>query len=237
MRVGVLIIGSLYWDNDSREQWRCQRLAPLDERKYVCAPIRYGRLSRSRGCSYTMVFSKQLDNVPGGRAIVIRLRMPVNGIDDLMTEARRLWGAEGGKQGRISASWGCVALLENPRHPIPDDLRIGWTEHVQQERSYGALNSAKGEASVVDESGFLTTSWPITDDDSDLGVDALLATPTDPTIIRGDYPSAREIAAAWNAHDDENYERYVRYYRQNRRCGIWTFQDRDIEKALRLSPG
>ena len=116
---------------------------------------------------------------------------------------------------------------------FPDDLRTGWAEHVQDEPSYGALNSARGEANVVDESGFMTTSWPRTEDDSDLGVDALLATATDPTIIRGDYPSTWEIAAAWNAHDGGNYERYVRYFRQNRDCGIRTSQDGEIEKALR----
>ena len=233
------IIGSLYWDEEKpREQWRRERLVDLDNRKYVRAPIRYGRLSRSRGCSYTMVFSKQLDepNMPDkyGYAIVVPCKTPVNGVEDLVSEARHLWQAEGGKKGGISAKWGCVALLENPRHPIPDVLRTGWTKHVRREPHYGALNSARGEATVVDEEGFLTTSWPRTDDDSDLGVDVLLATATDPTIIRGDYPSAREIAAAWNAHEGDDHEHYVRYFRQNRQCEIWTCQDSKIEKLLRL---
>ena len=241
IHVGVLIIGSLYWeDKNGRKEWRRERLVDLDDRKHVYAPIRYGRLSRkSRGCSYTMVFSKQLDDpsVPGnyGYAIVVPCKAPVNSVDDLVDEARHLWRAEGGKRNTISAEWGCVALLENPRRPMPDDLRTGWKEHIRQEPCYGALNSATGELTVVDKSGFLTTSWPrnVAENGSDLEVDVLLATATNPTIVGGNYPSAREIAAAWNAHGGEDYKRYVKYFRQNRHWVIRTFQDSDIEKLLR----
>lgn len=230
----MLIIGSLLWDDEEpRPEWRQKRLMALDNRRRVRAPIRYGRLSRSRGCTYTMVFSKKLD-MPGRRgwAFVVPCKARVNSVDDLVTEAQHLWRAEGGEKGRISARWGCVALLENPQHPIPD-VRAGWTKHVQQEPAYRALNSAAGEAPVVDDGGILTISWPKTDGDSDLeGFDALLATATDPTLVRGDYPAAQEIAAAWNAHDGDDYERYVRYFRENRRSEIETFQDGDIEKAL-----
>ena len=197
LRVGVLIIGSLLWDDkESRTEWRQKRLEALDNRTRVRAPIRYGRLSRSRGCTYTMVFSKELD-APDKRgwAFVVPCKARVNGVDDLVTEARLLWQAEEGKKvGRISARWGCVALLlQNPQRRIPD-LRAGWTKHVQQEPDYGALNSATGETPVVDDGGFLTISWPKTDGDSDLeGFDALLATATDPTLVRGDYPAAQEI--------------------------------------------
>ena len=236
VRVGVLIIGSLYWDNkEHRKEWRRERLVDLDKKEYVHAPIRYGRLSRSRGCSYTMVFSKLLD-APGTldrcRAIVVPCKAPVNGVDDLVTEAQCLWQAEGGKERSISAKWGSVALLEHPKRPMPDDMRASWTNCVQEQR-YGALNSARGEASVIDEEGFLTISWPKTDDDSDLAVDVLLATATDPTLIRGDYPSAWEIAAAWNAHEGEDYKCYVQYFNKNREHRIRTFQDDDIKKFLR----
>ena len=240
VHVGVLIIGSLYWDNkEHRKEWRRERLVDLDKKEYVHAPIRYGRLSKSRGCSYTMVFSKQLD-APGtpdrcGRAIVVPCKAPVNGVDDLVKEAQHLWQAEGGREGSISATWGCVALLEHPKRPMPDDLRAGWTKYVQREQRYGALNSARDEASVVDAEGFLTVSWPRTDDDSDLAVDVLLATATDPTLIRDDYPSAREIAAAWNAHEGTDYKRYVQYFHKNRDCEIRTFQDGEIERLLRSS--
>ena len=239
IRIGVLIIGSLYWDDkEHRKEWRRDRLDP-DNKKHVRAPIRYGRLSRSRGCTYAMVFSKQLDT-PGTlhrcRAIVVPCKALVNSVDDVVTEAQHLWQAEQaerGKERRISAKWGCVALLEHPKRPMPDNMRAGWTKYVQRKQRYGALNSARGEPSVVDEEGFLTISWPRTEDDSDLAVDVLLATATDPTLIRGDYPSAQEIAAAWNAHEGEDYKCYVQYFNKNREHRIRTFQDDDIKKFLR----
>ena len=54
--LGVLIIGSLYWDNSIREKWRQERL-DLERQLCVRAPVRYGRQSKNRGFSYTMVLS------------------------------------------------------------------------------------------------------------------------------------------------------------------------------------
>ena len=66
--LGVLIIGSLFWDNSTRDEWRRDRL-DLERRQYVRAPIRYGRQSTGRGCSYTMVFSAGLCEAEFGTAI------------------------------------------------------------------------------------------------------------------------------------------------------------------------
>ena len=235
MRLGVLIIGSLYWDNSTiREEWRCERLE-MDAAKHVEVPIRYGRLSSSRGCTYTMVFSMNLVRQNQfGRAIVVPYKRPVNSIKNLIEEAKRLWAAESKKEKstRISArnGWGHVALLENPDRCIPSDLRQGWTERVSRESCYGQLmNSAVGEEVVVDKSGFLKIPWPKSEDGIDLGLDALLATATNPTICRGLYPSAQQIAAAWNTTDGK---KSVDYFCKNRAHGIKTFQDIEIEDRL-----
>jgi len=42
MRTGILIIGSLLWDNCQREAWRRSRLH-VDRKLHVKAPICYGR--------------------------------------------------------------------------------------------------------------------------------------------------------------------------------------------------
>lgn len=112
LRVGVLIIGSLYWDPARhRIDWRRDCLSLSGER-YVSAPIRYGRRSGSRGNSYTMVFS--LAAKPG-RAIVVPCRRLVRTGTDLVDEAVRLWTAEtragSNPERRVSANegWGCVA--------------------------------------------------------------------------------------------------------------------------------
>ena len=59
LNVGVLIIGSLFWDSEqNRPAWRDARL-DMATAQTVTAPIRYGRRSgRNRGYTYTMVFSR-----------------------------------------------------------------------------------------------------------------------------------------------------------------------------------
>jgi hypothetical protein len=73
LRTGVLVVGSLDWESTIyggafvatldpvRSNWRKTRLK-VDKRstQYVRVPIRYGRLSESRGNTYTMVFSPEL---------------------------------------------------------------------------------------------------------------------------------------------------------------------------------
>lgn len=56
MRGGILIIGSLLWDNGQRDAWRRLRLR-VGEKVYVKAPIRYGRRSQGRGNTFTMTFA------------------------------------------------------------------------------------------------------------------------------------------------------------------------------------
>ena len=110
------------------------------------------------------------------------------------------------------------------------ELRTRWTERVSREPYYGQLNSAVDEDVVVDESGFLKIPWPESEDRSDLGVDLLLATATNPTIVGGHYPSAQQIADAWNSPNGRNY---VDYFCKNRAHGIKTFQDDIIQARLR----
>ena len=236
LSVGVLIIGSLYWDLASdRKEWRASRLNAGGART-VRAPIRYGRRSSTRGCSYTMVFSSDLREDPSGRAIIVPCKHRAYGIDDLNVEAECLWAAErqqGATRRGISAGWGCVALLVNPNRTDSDrlrELRARWTERVSSERCYGQLNSAVNEDVVVDELGFLRIPWPETEDPPDLGVDVLLATATNPTIVAGRYPSPEQIADAWNSRDGRNY---VDYFCKNRAHGIRTYQDNIIEARLR----
>lgn len=74
MRIGVLMIGSLFWSKrPHRVRWRRERL-DVTEKKYVNVPIRYGRRSSSWGCSFTMVFSKELGEDQLGRGILVPCR-------------------------------------------------------------------------------------------------------------------------------------------------------------------
>ena len=157
--------------------------------------------------------------------------------NDLMREAECLWAAEAkakpdaGKA--LSAEWGCVALLVNPNLTKSDQLRTildGWKERVSDERCYGQLKSAVDEETVVDESGRIKIPWPESEDRSDLKIDMLLATATNPQIVGGHYPSAQRVAAAWNTRNGRDH---IDYFCKNRANKIKTFQDDCIQKHLR----
>ena len=235
LSLGVLIIGSLCWDPARhRKKWRRNRL-DQSRCRYVRAPIRYGRRSESRGWSYTMVFSTSLREDEYGRAIVVPCSQRARNVADVVDEAVCLWTAETptGKnlQKRVSAEtgWGCVGLLPNPERPLPDGVRACWKKKISGEPCYGRLKRADNEDAAVDKSGFLTIPWPKSEDGSGLEVDILLATATDPTIDGGDYPSAQQVADAWNSCDGRDY---VDYFCRNRAYGIKTFQDDSIQKRL-----
>lgn len=90
LSVGVPMVGSLYWDNSTRQVWRESRLVS-DKGCIVSAPIRYGRLSEKRGSTYTMVFSGGCEP---GTARVVRCRKGISSVEDLIAEAEHLWTAE-----------------------------------------------------------------------------------------------------------------------------------------------
>ena len=176
-----------------------------------------------------MVFSASLSEDQFGQAIVVPFKSK-----DLINEAECLWTAERPPDrepnGRISADWGCVALVENPDRPIPDELREAWTKRVSCEPCYGqSMNSAFEEITAADQSGFLSIQWPKLEDGSDLNINALLATATSPTIVGGCYPSAQQIANAWNTHEGK---KYVDYFLKNKTHRVKTFQDVEIEEWL-----
>ena len=226
--IGVLMIGSLYWCNRShRVRWRRDRL-DVAAKQYVSVPIRYGRRSSGWNCSFTMVFSTELGQDQLGCGILVPCCS-----GDLFGEATALWTAETpdgeNPEKRISADWGCVALLQNSERPISPELRNHWTQRVSKEPCYGKLNSASGEEVVVDDSGFLNIAWPTIDSGIAPDFDVILATATNPTIVEGKYHAIEDIAAAWRVGKGKADGRY---FRNNRCHGIRTFRDDKIKKLL-----
>lgn len=235
LNAGILIIGSLYWDtNPSRKQWRQTRLGK-DEKYRVWAPIRYGRKSRSRGDTYTMVLSHEcLRPNQRGRAIVLPCATSVSSGQGLIREAEELWTAECSEltlKGAISATWGCVALLANSGRGIPQELLNAWTDRTKRENGYGEVTHADGEGSIVSPSGLLQIPWPeLVNNNGPVSLDLLLATVTNPTLegALSDYPSAEEVADTWN----HAHPKHVEYFWKNRESGICTFQDELIMQHL-----
>ena len=91
------------------------------------------------------------------------------------------------------------------------------------------MNSAVGEDVAVDKFGFLKIPWPASKYGTRLPVDALLATATNPTIVGGYYPSALEIADAWNTPKGRGF---IDYFWNNRAHRIMTIQDIEIEVRM-----
>ena len=232
MKIGILVIGSLYWDGSHhRRNWRSERL-DMGTHVRVRVPIRYGRRSQSRGYSYTMVFSPGLDEERFGHAIVIPCKL-----QDAVKEAEWLWAAESNRDtpnNRISANWGRVALLENPDRPIHPDLRHTWIKRISCEPRYAeAFNTPNGDEPPVDKSGFLTILWPTTLSRRPLQADLLIATATNPTIIAGDYPTPRHISNAWQTPIGR---KNLHYFQNNRKNGIQTCQDEELQRLLGTAP-
>ena len=228
VKIGVLIIGSLYWDGKPpRPGWRAERLDCM-HKEHVKAPIRYGRQSSGYGNAYTMVFSPGLCVDKFGTAIAVPC-----GSQNLIEEADWLWAAEDkssdGPTDSISAGYGCVALLENPDLHLPDEVREEWTDRVAREKDYGNLIRVNGEDDVVDTSGFLKISWPRTETGSPLEWNALIATANSPRGSCLGYPKSQKIADAWNTPAGREA---VGYFWNNRKHGITTHQDARIEAQL-----
>lgn len=221
MKIGVLTVGSLYWEADPiREEWRRERLV-LDARVRVTVPIRYGRESSTRGFSYTMVLCADLERGDFGQSLVLPCRNPVTRVEHLIEEARRLWAAERKAKvsENVSADWGCVALLPNPARRIAERIVNDWAKHVRNRKGYGN--------EPVDEHGVLKIPWPEPADGSDLELDALLATST---LANRKRPSIAAIAKGWTTPKGK---KHIDYFIQNKANGIVTFQDREIEDCLK----
>jgi len=212
MRVGILVIGSLLWDNSERETWRRTRLN-LDEQIPVRAPIRYGRRSRTRGNTFTMVFRN--DGI-WGQAVLVPCLSSMMDVDDLLQEASALWSAEklSASQGEVGASWGCVGVLFRREDETSINLAKEWGQYFQKH--------SDRPIAPVDLEGILHIPWPEKLDNSPLTeVDVILSTATQ---AEKTLPTAEEIADAW-INQDSGHERY---FFENVRHGIRTAEDLEI---------
>jgi len=231
-RVGVLVIGSLFWDEaEHRTKWRQAHL-DLRDATLVTAPIRYGRVSATRGETTTMVFSRLVERTDYGLGIgvVIPCRATVRSAEELIEEAEALWRAEssgGNPQRPLCASWGAVGALFSDGDS--DELRHEWSVHVRKER-YPDLRHLKSEGPVLNPDGTLAIKWPRTLAGSPVsGFDVILATANCPTLKAGRYPDVAHSAGAWARSGPTK----ARYFFNNVEAGIRTFQDHRIWSALR----
>jgi hypothetical protein len=231
LRAGVIIIGSLFWQNylenegdNIRLNWRNSHL-DIENKIPIKVPIRYGRKSQSN--IMTMVFSNRMAK-RNGFGYVIPFKKTINNQDELLCECIALSAAEGMK-GSFVVSWGALAYLLNDTI-IEANIKKEIIKLFRQRKNQGfdILEYKVGrERSCITKSLKLDISWvsPILDTDKSK-VDELhflLATPTKPMTS---IPTCKEIAETIKSDKKRNY------FINNLTNGIITYDDFEIAKYL-----
>lgn len=229
---GVLIIGSLLWDTDEqRESWRKNSLS-VDKQILAPAPIRYGRVSKERSCTFSMVFSNECnEDKQIGEAIFVPFKDNPIDFKKIELQTEELIKSERKKTSldsdRFNWGWGTLTISVNPK------ILIETSEKFNQAKlllSYWSKKYSNGfnpndykvgqELPVLDKQGLLNFNW--TDKLNDF--DFIIATATKPE--REHYPTSKNIADTMIANE------YSDYFRKNIEFGISTFQDKEILNAL-----
>ena len=231
---GVIIIGSLIWDmNPIREKWRRLAFRSVEERITVPVKIRYGRQSKSRFETFSMIFSNH-PSTQFGKGIVLEFDSAIKNFEMLKDQAYALAYAEGIckdlSNPTINANWGTVGIIFNPSIEGKDKSNADWLKMKWGELYKGYRDSFtseeyasdKGEIPVIDRFGHLKIDWVKEMDKFDF----LLATATKPShgLI-----TSREIASRMNE------KKYWEYFDKNVENGIYTFQDKEIAENREIS--
>lgn len=241
LKIGVIIIGSLFWETtEKRINWR-KGLA-VDEKKIVNLPIRYGRQSlENRMGTYSMVFSNNVNHPKYlGKGLVIPFRKRVQSVQDFATQMIKLSEAEGISETRIFKSWGTVCLIINPfiEKEKQNEIIELWDNLVNQTRQNLTRGQSPPEIKMFGEEN----EQKSINDNLNLNLnldnqfknelkdfDALVAT-ANAVKLNGSinkYPSIKQIAKAIND------SKYFDYFLNNTLNSISTFQDKQIAKILK----
>lgn len=241
---GVLIIGSLLWqdnlgksENTKRLDWRNKSLS-IEASIAVNVPIRYGRLS-SDGI-YTMTFANSCRDKNIGTAFAVPFRNnPITTFKQLTIEANALALAEGMRRTFISSikghPWCVLGILFN-KNKISELNRITlsnwWQQELSKDEDFPRFNSdnfkSGKEKSCIHADGLLNIPWitaiNINDTKRLVEFDFLIATATLPNERQ--YPSIGKLIKAIKADNER------KYFRNNFANGITTFQDKRINNKL-----
>lgn len=224
---GAIIIGSLFWeDKPKRTKWRELSLEPIENKIPVKARIRYGRESKTREKTYTMIFSNH-SSTKFGQAQILPFKESIKNARILETQAFAMACAEGlwnENVPSLNKSWGTVGLLINPNLENSRNLDIikeRWVKIYSQYKFDNLDYTIENEPKLIDRNGFLNLEWM----DEMNTFDFLIATLTVPKPKR--ILNSKEIA------DRMNVQGYNEYFLNNYKNDIRTFQDGEIKEALK----
>ena len=174
MKGGILIIGSLFWEDHQerhknlRKNWRSKRLS-MKDKIHIMAPIRYGR--KSKNSSYTMVFSKQVEiNNTLGTAYFVPFKKELKSFKTLSNQAEYLSEAEGAEDVKLvkggNRKWCVIGILFNPKFNIEEKneiLKLFAKKLIADGLvdEYANLRVAP-EPTILSKQGEINISWPST---------------------------------------------------------------------------
>lgn len=237
VRAAVLIIGSLWWEDDLRSKGDRVRIAwretYLDNYKEtvqrVNVPIGYGRYSGSaRRRHYTMIFANAQARAKMGPGV--GLVAPCRASYDVDRHISELAIAEGINAG---SDWGAVALLANPpRAAALNTVLSKWRQSFARRAGVNPRTPDLEKDFAVTAAGRLDIPWPkLAGTATDLDFDLLLATANKATLVNGAYATPATIAERF-ATAGEAGAGDPRYFVENVRAGIRTADDAAIWQAM-----
>lgn len=229
---GVLIIGSLYWQDhqeregdEIRKKWR-DTFLEISHSVDVTIPIRYGRFS-TKEQTYTMVFDYRLPKEKFGRGKAVPLKKQIQSIEDVIICARELSLAEGKYdnmliKGRKSPAWGVCGLSFNPKISviIKKEFLANWELTLKENKIGYETFLKKSNDFSLSQNGEFLFDFP----SEAIEFDFLIAVSTDPILRNG----IAELTPAEIAQYVGNRE----YFYPNQEHGIITYQDGEIKRVL-----
>lgn len=224
MNGGVLIIGSLYWENKDNALDEAQGLRRSEWRKdldfskkiQVNVPILYGRKSQFRKETYTMTFSTS-HNL--GTAFIVPYKNSITSFEDLKNQAIKLSWAEGisskTKPNILFVNWGVVGVFF--KETVEKNYISEWNnEFLTFENEKFKFNN---EDPSILKNGQLNFKVRLP-----AGIDYVFATPT--AAFPGDFPTPQIIA------DAIINSKYDTYFNENYNNQIRTSEDEEIKSLI-----
>ena len=247
---GVVIIGSLFWEDkdnaiqekesielaEKRKEWRETYLdLSKDKEERHQLPIRYGRCSSGRKCTYTMVFAREA-LAKNSHALVIPYKDEIDfsQYDNFEKQAKELAYVEGiSKDGEkcLRKSWGCIGIYINPNSGNSRTVRNHWRNLRLTDKNY--KNNPKyfnPEAPLIRRNYCLISKVQI---NTEIDFLFFCYMKVEHQELRNDgkpkrqYPTPQEIAGQINRSG------YKTYFEENKKNRIETFQDIDINPLVK----
>lgn len=238
-KIGVIVIGSLLWDNDYKEKkgyrkkWRITNFS--DERIMILAPIRYGRES-GENKNYTMIYDAELnDSDKMGTAYVCPVKKSFQNLNEIFEQVELLSLAEGfydvNKEEPVNVvkgkknQWAVISYLLSPKlsESHKKEFRQLWRDRTNISLFDSLSFHEHCTSHFCDENGEIQKYWPsaVSKDESDIlnSFDILITTCTKRNVKT--LPTSEELYEDFNTDTRK-------YIKNNILNGIFTFQDISI---------